>query len=325
MTQPEIQTPLDICLKGREVALKKGHDLILIDTAGRLHIDESLMMELREMKGQIKPKEVLLVADAMTGQDAVRSAKEFHDRLGLTGVILTKMDGDARGARPAPRLCYTKGGPDPMTPCSRSHHPWGFVRRIVGLALSPEYIYPIRPGELMPDEARFGLFWMERRALGSAFQMEGAFNDVVSGNFAYNNSLREFSMAATAATRINNMTFSDNSGWNDSQYGIYMDYVENSTFTNNTAASDGGGFYTYNSNPTLTNCTFTANSATSGGGISNYSSSSPTLTNCTFTANAATFGGGMCNSSSSSSRCIRLVPSSGSASGVRAMRALLAR
>ena len=91
------QTPLDICLKGREVALKKGHDLILIDTAGRLHIDESLMMELREMKGQIKPKEVLLVADAMTGQDAVNMAKSFNERLGIDGVILTKMDGDARG------------------------------------------------------------------------------------------------------------------------------------------------------------------------------------------------------------------------------------
>ncbi len=91
------QTPLDICLKGREAALKKGHDLILIDTAGRLHIDESLMMELREMKGQIKPKEVLLVADAMTGQDAVNMAKSFNERLGIDGVILTKMDGDARG------------------------------------------------------------------------------------------------------------------------------------------------------------------------------------------------------------------------------------
>ena len=91
------QTPLDICLKGREVALKGGYDLMLIDTAGRLHIDEALMLELREIKTNIRPKEVLLVADAMTGQDAVNIAKNFNERLGIDGIILTKMDGDARG------------------------------------------------------------------------------------------------------------------------------------------------------------------------------------------------------------------------------------
>ena len=91
------QTPLDICLKAREVALKGGYDLMLIDTAGRLHIDEALMLELREIKAQIKPKEVVLVADAMTGQDAVNMAKNFNERLGIDGIILTKMDGDARG------------------------------------------------------------------------------------------------------------------------------------------------------------------------------------------------------------------------------------
>ncbi len=91
------QTPLDICLKARDVALKGGYDLLLIDTAGRLHIDEALMLELREIKAQLKPKEVLLVADAMTGQDAVNIAKSFNERLGIDGIILTKMDGDARG------------------------------------------------------------------------------------------------------------------------------------------------------------------------------------------------------------------------------------
>ena len=91
------QTPLEICLKGREIALKGGYDLMLIDTAGRLHIDEALMLELREIKNHLKPKEVLLVADAMTGQDAVTIAKNFNERLGIDGVILTKMDGDARG------------------------------------------------------------------------------------------------------------------------------------------------------------------------------------------------------------------------------------
>ncbi|HSB07615.1 MAG TPA: signal recognition particle protein [Thermodesulfobacteriota bacterium] len=91
------QTVLDICLKGKESALKGGYDLVLVDTAGRLHIDEALMLELREVKAHIKPKEVILVADAMTGQDAVNIAKNFNERLGIDGVILTKMDGDARG------------------------------------------------------------------------------------------------------------------------------------------------------------------------------------------------------------------------------------
>lgn len=91
------QTPLEISLKGREAALKGGYDLMLIDTAGRLHVDEALMLELREIKTQIRPKEVILVADAMTGQDAVNIAKNFNERLGIDGVILTKMDGDARG------------------------------------------------------------------------------------------------------------------------------------------------------------------------------------------------------------------------------------
>jgi signal recognition particle subunit SRP54 len=71
--------------------------VLLVDTAGRLHIDEQLMAELQELKGLLSPTEILFVADAMTGQDAVKSADEFHKRLGITGVILTKMDGDARG------------------------------------------------------------------------------------------------------------------------------------------------------------------------------------------------------------------------------------
>ncbi|MFB3829840.1 MAG: signal recognition particle protein, partial [Bryobacteraceae bacterium] len=74
-----------------------GRDVLLVDTAGRLHIDEQLMTELQQLKELLSPVEILFVADAMTGQDAVKSADEFHKRLGITGVILTKMDGDARG------------------------------------------------------------------------------------------------------------------------------------------------------------------------------------------------------------------------------------
>lgn len=70
---------------------------MLVDTAGRLHIDEELMAELEQLRDELEPTEILFVADAMTGQDAVKSASEFHRRLGITGVVLTKMDGDARG------------------------------------------------------------------------------------------------------------------------------------------------------------------------------------------------------------------------------------
>jgi len=82
---------------GLRHARNSGFDVVLIDTAGRLHIDDEMMVELERIKAAVPPTEVLLVADAMTGQDAVRSANEFHERLGLSGILLTKMDGDARG------------------------------------------------------------------------------------------------------------------------------------------------------------------------------------------------------------------------------------
>jgi len=87
----------DICLKAKEEASKIGSDILVIDTAGRLHIDEQLMQELLRIKGVIHPAESLLVADAMTGQDAVNLAVKFNQVLDITGVILSKMEGDARG------------------------------------------------------------------------------------------------------------------------------------------------------------------------------------------------------------------------------------
>jgi len=90
-------SPVKICQAAVKHAIKNGRDPVIIDTAGRLHIDEQLMEEVAEIKRQIKPTEVLFVADAMTGQDAVNVAKEFNDRLNIDGVILTKLDGDARG------------------------------------------------------------------------------------------------------------------------------------------------------------------------------------------------------------------------------------
>jgi signal recognition particle subunit SRP54 len=94
---PDNQNPIARAEQGLRHAKNGGYDVLLIDTAGRLHIDDEMMLELDRIRKSVPPVEILLVADAMTGQDAVRSAKEFHDRLGLTGVILTKLDGDARG------------------------------------------------------------------------------------------------------------------------------------------------------------------------------------------------------------------------------------
>ncbi len=93
----EENRPAELVKGARREALQSGRDVLLVDTAGRLHIDEQLMTELTELKGILNPTEILFVADAMTGQDAVKSAEEFHKRLGITGCILTKMDGDARG------------------------------------------------------------------------------------------------------------------------------------------------------------------------------------------------------------------------------------
>jgi len=89
--------PVRICRDARAIAQKEGYDTLLLDTAGRLHIDEELMAELVNIKDVLKPSDTLLVADAMTGQDAVNIAKSFDDALGIGGVVLTKMDGDARG------------------------------------------------------------------------------------------------------------------------------------------------------------------------------------------------------------------------------------
>lgn len=91
------QNPISIARASVEHARSNNRDVIILDTAGRLHVNEELMQELREIKEYLSPQEILLVVDAMTGQDAVTVAESFHEQLGLTGVILTKLDGDTRG------------------------------------------------------------------------------------------------------------------------------------------------------------------------------------------------------------------------------------
>ena len=93
---PDLNPP-DICERGVEAANSRGADVVILDTAGRLQIDEQMMQELEAIEERVKPVEILLVADAMTGQQAVNIAEGFHKQVGLTGLVLTKIDGDARG------------------------------------------------------------------------------------------------------------------------------------------------------------------------------------------------------------------------------------
>jgi len=131
-------TPLALCEGALREARNTAHDVLVIDTAGRLHIDEKLMQELREIRERIRPHEILFVADAMLGQDAVKSAQQFHEHLGFTGFILTKMDGDARGGA-ALSIKQVTGQPVKFVGTGEKYdalelfHPDRLVSRIIGM------------------------------------------------------------------------------------------------------------------------------------------------------------------------------------------------
>src|SRR5437899_2349367 len=124
--------------EARREAINTGSDVLIVDTAGRLHIDEQLMDEMQSLKRLLSPQEILFVADAMTGQDAVRSADEFHKKLTLTGVVLTKMDGDARGGA-ALSIRHVTGQPIKFIGVGEKYdalepfHPERIVSRILGM------------------------------------------------------------------------------------------------------------------------------------------------------------------------------------------------
>jgi signal recognition particle subunit SRP54 len=130
--------PLRLCEDALREARNTAHDVLIIDTAGRLHIDEKLMQELREIKEKIRPNEILFVADAMLGQDAVKSAQQFHEQLGFNGFILTKMDGDARGGA-ALSIKQVTGQPVKFVGTGEKYdalelfHPDRLVSRIIGM------------------------------------------------------------------------------------------------------------------------------------------------------------------------------------------------
>jgi signal recognition particle subunit SRP54 len=124
--------------EARREAVVSGCDVLIVDTAGRLHIDDQLMDEMQSLKKLLNPSEILFVADAMTGQDAVRSAEEFHKKLSLTGVVLTKMDGDARGGA-ALSIRQVTGQPIKFIGIGEKYdalepfHPDRIVSRILGM------------------------------------------------------------------------------------------------------------------------------------------------------------------------------------------------
>src|SRR5690349_5455195 len=124
--------------EARKEAINYGCDVLIVDTAGRLHIDEQLMDEMQSLKKLLSPQEILFVADSMTGQDAVRSADEFHKKLTLTGVVLTKMDGDARGGA-ALSIRQVTGQPIKFIGIGEKYdalepfHPDRIVSRILGM------------------------------------------------------------------------------------------------------------------------------------------------------------------------------------------------
>ena len=130
--------PVKITREALKYAKDCGNDTVIIDTAGRLHIDEALMNELKEIKAEIKPHEIMLVVDAMTGQDAVNVAKSFNEALGIDGVILTKLDGDTRGGAALSVRAVT-GKPIKFVGTGEKHedleqfHPSRMASRILGM------------------------------------------------------------------------------------------------------------------------------------------------------------------------------------------------
>src|ERR1700723_3551426 len=138
VTESNTATVERVVKEARREAVISGCDVLIVDTAGRLHIDDELMEEMQSLKKLLNPSEILFVADAMTGQDAVRSADEFHKKLSLTGVILTKMDGDARGGA-ALSIRQVTGQPIKFIGVGEKYdalepfHPDRIVSRILGM------------------------------------------------------------------------------------------------------------------------------------------------------------------------------------------------
>jgi signal recognition particle subunit SRP54 len=159
--------------EARREAVIMGCDTLIVDTAGRLHIDQELMAEMENLKKLLAPQEILFIADAMTGQDAVNSAQDFHARLGLTGVVLTKMDGDARGGA-ALSIRHVTGQPikfigvGEKADAFEPFHPDRIVGRILGMG---DMLSLIEKAESTLDRKKSEEF-AKKALLGDGFSLE---------------------------------------------------------------------------------------------------------------------------------------------------------
>jgi len=164
--------PPKICANGVREARRRGYDVVVLDTAGRLQIDDEMMAELEAVKRATKPVETLLVADAMTGQEAVNIAAGFHERLGLTGLILTKVDGDARGGAAISMRAVTGVpikflGTGEKTDALEVFHPDRLASRILGMG---DVLTLIERAEAAFDEEQAER--LERKLLEASFDLE---------------------------------------------------------------------------------------------------------------------------------------------------------
>ena len=184
--------PSELALGARQAARDRGCDVLVVDTAGRLHVDDEMMTELQQLRDLLQPTELLFVADAMTGQDAVRSAEEFHRRLSLTGVVLTKLDGDARGGA-ALSIRFVTGQPIQFVGTGEKFdaleqfHPDRMVSRILGmgdvlsLIEKAEEVIDSKQAEQLERKLRTDRFTLEdfRDQLRAARQM-GPLDQILS-------------------------------------------------------------------------------------------------------------------------------------------------
>ncbi|MCK4451318.1 MAG: signal recognition particle protein, partial [Anaerolineae bacterium] len=164
--------PPNICANGVREARRRGYDVVVLDTAGRLQIDGEMMAELESIKRAVKPVETLLVADAMTGQEAVNIAAGFHQQIGLTGLILTKIDGDARGGAAISMRAVTGVpieflGTGEKTDALEIFHPDRLASRILGMG---DVLTLIERAEATFDEEQTRR--MERKLREASFDLE---------------------------------------------------------------------------------------------------------------------------------------------------------
>jgi signal recognition particle subunit SRP54 len=172
--------PVEICEAAREAAIKEDCDTLILDTAGRLHVDEELMAELSRIKTALKPSEILLVADAMTGQDSVNIAQSFDGTLDLGGVVLTKMDGDARGGAALSIKAVTGKplkfiGVGEKTSDFEPFHPDRMASRILGMG---DVLTLVEKAQDMMDEKK--AVELEKKLRKSEFTLEDFRDQMVS-------------------------------------------------------------------------------------------------------------------------------------------------